>query len=256
MDTPSWFQRSTWSFMSGLGRLDHQFTFIIKCRHLITYRLSRSGRHDSSTSLPSSTASITGICPSRNDPLARSIVTVSFCFFDCLTHSAPTPYILSFVAFLFYSLLFWSIDFPPLCFTILSHLSLSFILSLQSPLSWRNPFDFPILFQYNCFSFWNKGGQTHGFPSDHHDAEDKIRYESFSIPIPKFPDVLRAVSQDALVEGTIIEINVTTPERKKLLYQCQVESRWHGGLLIRLKICRVNSTTAYFLFSGNLCILS
>ena len=34
---------------------------------------------------------------------------------------------------------------------------------------------------------------------------------------------LRAVSQDALVEGTIIEINVTTPEGKKILYQCQVE---------------------------------
>ena len=40
---------------------------------------------------------------------------------------------------------------------------------------------------------------------------------------PKFPMFLRAVSQDALVEGTIIEINVTG--RKKLLYQCQVESR-------------------------------
>ena len=31
---------------------------------------------------------------------------------------------------------------------------------------------------------------------------------------PKFPLFLRAVSQDALVEGSIIEINVTTPEGK------------------------------------------
>ena len=31
---------------------------------------------------------------------------------------------------------------------------------------------------------------------------------------PKFPLFLRAVAQDALVEGSIIEINVTTPEGK------------------------------------------
>lgn len=31
---------------------------------------------------------------------------------------------------------------------------------------------------------------------------------------PKFPLFVKAVSNDALVEGTIIEINVTTPEGK------------------------------------------
>ena len=54
------------------------------------------------------------------------------------------------------------------------------------------------------------------FPSDHHDAEDKIGMDRFRANHPKiFPMFLRAVSQDALVEGTIIEINVTTPEGKK-----------------------------------------
>ena len=32
---------------------------------------------------------------------------------------------------------------------------------------------------------------------------------------PKFPMFLKAVSQDAIKEGSIIEINVTTPEGKK-----------------------------------------
>ena len=32
---------------------------------------------------------------------------------------------------------------------------------------------------------------------------------------PKFPMFLKAVSQDAIEEGSIIEINVTTPEGKK-----------------------------------------
>lgn len=31
---------------------------------------------------------------------------------------------------------------------------------------------------------------------------------------PKFPMFLKAISQDALREGTVIEINVTTPEGK------------------------------------------
>lgn len=31
---------------------------------------------------------------------------------------------------------------------------------------------------------------------------------------PKFPMFLKAVSQDALKEGSVIEINVTTPEGK------------------------------------------
>lgn len=44
---------------------------------------------------------------------------------------------------------------------------------------------------------------------------------------PKFPMFLKAVSQDAIEEGSIIEINVTTPEGKKVLYQCQAESRRH-----------------------------
>ena len=43
----------------------------------------------------------------------------------------------------------------------------------------------------------------------------KSGMDRFRANHPKFPMFLRAVSQDALVEGTIIEINVTTPEGKK-----------------------------------------
>ena len=42
----------------------------------------------------------------------------------------------------------------------------------------------------------------------------KSGMDRFRANHPKFPMFLRAVSQDALVEGTIIEINVTTPEGK------------------------------------------
>lgn len=42
----------------------------------------------------------------------------------------------------------------------------------------------------------------------------KNAMETFRQNHPKFPLFLNAVSQDALVEGTIIEINVTTPEGK------------------------------------------
>lgn len=36
--------------------------------------------------------------------------------------------------------------------------------------------------------------------------------DRFRINHPKFPLFLNAVSQDALIEGTVVEINVTTPE--------------------------------------------
>ena len=42
----------------------------------------------------------------------------------------------------------------------------------------------------------------------------KSGMDRFRANHPKFPLFLRAVSQDALVEGSIIEINVTTPEGK------------------------------------------
>ena len=36
--------------------------------------------------------------------------------------------------------------------------------------------------------------------------------DRFRVNHPKFPLFLNAVSQDALVEGTVVEINVTTPD--------------------------------------------
>ena len=36
--------------------------------------------------------------------------------------------------------------------------------------------------------------------------------DRFRVNHPKFPLFLNAVSPDALVEGTVVEINVTTPE--------------------------------------------
>ena len=39
--------------------------------------------------------------------------------------------------------------------------------------------------------------------------------EHFRLNHPKFPLFLNAVSQDALMEGSVVEINVTTPEGKK-----------------------------------------
>lgn len=42
----------------------------------------------------------------------------------------------------------------------------------------------------------------------------KSNMERFRANHPKFPMFLQAVSQNALVEGSVIEINVTTPEGK------------------------------------------
>lgn len=42
----------------------------------------------------------------------------------------------------------------------------------------------------------------------------KSNMDRFRNNHPKFPLFVKAVSNDALVEGTIIEINVTTPEGK------------------------------------------
>lgn len=40
---------------------------------------------------------------------------------------------------------------------------------------------------------------------------------------PKFPMFLRAVSQEALVEGSVIEITVTTPEGKEYCSNLKVK---------------------------------
>ena len=42
----------------------------------------------------------------------------------------------------------------------------------------------------------------------------KLGMDRFRANHPKFPMFLQAVSQNALVEGSVIEINVTTPEGK------------------------------------------
>ena len=42
----------------------------------------------------------------------------------------------------------------------------------------------------------------------------KSGMDRFRINHPKFPLFLKAISQEALREGTLIEINVTTPEGK------------------------------------------
>lgn len=42
----------------------------------------------------------------------------------------------------------------------------------------------------------------------------KSSMDRFRANHPKFPLFLKAVSQDALVEGTVIEITVTTPDGK------------------------------------------
>ena len=42
----------------------------------------------------------------------------------------------------------------------------------------------------------------------------KSGMDRFRANHPKFPMFLQAVSQNALVEGSVIEINVTTPEGK------------------------------------------
>ena len=41
---------------------------------------------------------------------------------------------------------------------------------------------------------------------------------------PKFPLFLKAVLQDALTEGTIVEINVTTPEGKNYCTNLKINS--------------------------------
>ena len=43
----------------------------------------------------------------------------------------------------------------------------------------------------------------------------KSGLEQFQANHPKFPLFLKAVSKDALVEGTVIEIKITTPEGKE-----------------------------------------
>ena len=43
----------------------------------------------------------------------------------------------------------------------------------------------------------------------------KANVNRFRANHPKFPMFLKAVSQNAIKEGTIIEINITTPEGKK-----------------------------------------
>ena len=52
----------------------------------------------------------------------------------------------------------------------------------------------------------------------------KNAMETFRQNHPKFPLFLNAVSQDALVEGTIIEINVTTPEGKNYCTNVKLKS--------------------------------
>ena len=42
----------------------------------------------------------------------------------------------------------------------------------------------------------------------------KDMWNKFTANHPKFPHFLKAVSQNALSEGTLIEINVTTPDGK------------------------------------------
>ena len=52
----------------------------------------------------------------------------------------------------------------------------------------------------------------------------KNAMDTFRLNHPKFPLFLNAVSQDALVEGTIIEINVTTPEGKNYCTNVKLKS--------------------------------
>ena len=74
----------------------------------------------------------------------------------------------------------------------------------------------------------------------------KSGMDRFRANHPKFPLFLRAVSQDALVEGSIIEINVTTPEGKNYCTNVKLKAMtWN--FLIRLKICRVNFPCIFFI---------
>lgn len=74
----------------------------------------------------------------------------------------------------------------------------------------------------------------------------KSGMDRFRANHPKFPMFLRAVSQDALVEGTIIEINVTTPEGKNYCTNVKLKAD-DMELFVRLKICRVNFPCIFFI---------
>lgn len=52
----------------------------------------------------------------------------------------------------------------------------------------------------------------------------KSGMDRFRVNHPKFPMFLNAVAQDALREGTIIEINVTTPEGKNYCSNLKLKS--------------------------------
>lgn len=52
----------------------------------------------------------------------------------------------------------------------------------------------------------------------------KSGMDRFRANHPKFPMFLNAVAQDALREGTIIEINVTTPEGKNYCSNLKLKS--------------------------------
>ena len=45
---------------------------------------------------------------------------------------------------------------------------------------------------------------------------------------PKFPLFLKAVVGNALEEGTLVEINVTTPGREELLYEFKIKTGRSG----------------------------
>lgn len=52
----------------------------------------------------------------------------------------------------------------------------------------------------------------------------KAGVDRFRMNHPKFPLFLNAVSQNAIMEGTIIEINVTTPDGKNYCTNLKVKS--------------------------------
>lgn len=52
----------------------------------------------------------------------------------------------------------------------------------------------------------------------------KSGIDRFRVNHPKFPLFLSAVSQNAIVEGTIIEINVTTPDGKNYCTNLKVKA--------------------------------
>ena len=56
----------------------------------------------------------------------------------------------------------------------------------------------------------------------------KTGLDTFRMNHPKFPLFLKAVSEEALVEGSVIEITVTTPDVQKLLLKHQDKARRPG----------------------------